>query len=442
MNRSVEHDDIFSDWIQDGPTVAPDRVLDSVARALPETSQRSSPLRSFRRPAMQTTLRGRTSSFAAPPAVAAVLLVLVVGGSILVLGGRSHIFGGPDGTPTPVPSPTSSATATANPTAASPGPIQTSRPVDSIAPSSGVFSVGGNGLAFEYRIPDGVQLTQAVREGVVGFGDGLPGLSYGLETGVPGRGVVVAEVTGATFHATNAGQAGRVTDAESFLHAADRVGYGVGEISSTEFAGLPALAADQSTGAWATTETPSSHVLVLGHGVHSRLIVADVGSVVVLVQIWASDRDALAEWLPTAQAFVDSMRVVQGPSLDAHRPCSLLAGSEVSAIFGTEVGGTREYDAPLRFTACEYIGAGLTLRIMVATASLEEMVAPDREGGATIVQLPTSFPAYLVTRDGGRASGMAVVNGVFVVADLPVSAHPARHAERVLERVARGWVSQ
>lgn len=42
-----------------------------------------------------------------------------------------------------------------------------------------------------------------------------------------------------------------------------------------------------------------------------KLIAANVGASLVLVQIWASDEATLGEWLPVAEAFVASMQVTE-----------------------------------------------------------------------------------------------------------------------------------
>ena len=41
--------------------------------------------------------------------------------------------------------------------------------------------------------------------------------------------------------------------------------------------------------------------------VGSRIIVADVDGITIVVVIWATDEDDMAAWLPTATAFVDSI---------------------------------------------------------------------------------------------------------------------------------------
>lgn len=201
-----------------------------------------------------------------------------------------------------------------------------SRPLDAASPPPSRLpeSVAVGRLAIEYGAVGDIALMVESRSGAVGFGDGVPGLSYGsIGQGPYGevedaRGVVIAEITGATFHAN--AQPAAAEDATAFIANMDALkltdgsdAYTVGAITAAEFAGFPALAADvEAQYGYPFLEMgEASHVIYLG--MPQRLIVADVDGAIVLIQVWAATDSGLDAWLPTATSLTESMRVAGSP---------------------------------------------------------------------------------------------------------------------------------
>ena len=106
MNRARDFDDRIADWIEDGPTHAPDRVLESVVRELPLTAQRRRSLASFRRLSVMSN-QIRVAASIAAIATIAVLALAVWGGGRPSVGGAGPAAVTPS---TPSASPASTAT--------------------------------------------------------------------------------------------------------------------------------------------------------------------------------------------------------------------------------------------------------------------------------------------------------------------------------------------
>lgn len=175
----------------------------------------------------------------------------------------------------------------------------------------GTFSVwawqmpNANELRFEYHEPENVDFDVHAGPSAVGF-ESL------------GRGVVIADITATTlFGGTGPDMPpdGRAADFVDSLLAHQ---FQLAEpLTATEFAGSPALAfdiVDSPPYAWIEWGDDRDD---LSLAKPSRLIVADVGARVVVAQIWVDYGDTLgdeaarlAAWLPTANEFIDSMRLV------------------------------------------------------------------------------------------------------------------------------------
>lgn len=134
MTTDRELDRILGAWLGDGPTAAPDRVLDVMTDRIGRQGQRPGWLIDRRLPVI------------APPvrllAAAAVLVAVSVAGTVLIGGGGL----GPG--PTPTPSPTPSPTPTAEPT-----PVAIRAPIESMAPGTYTYFANGGGTTF--TVPDG-----------------------------------------------------------------------------------------------------------------------------------------------------------------------------------------------------------------------------------------------------------------------------------------------
>jgi hypothetical protein len=184
--------------------------------------------------------------------------------------------------------------------------------------SQGTVTLSGTTVSLDYALPAELGLDAASANGAVGFGTplGLPQDFSG------GHGVVVADVSEAVRHGSLVQQPVLGTDAETFLRDLDMafpyqdgiIDFKVDDVAPTQMAGMPA---------WSATISVPHDVSMWSHidrllrgdrgcaaefGMANRVWVMDVGSSVVLVQVWASDDLALDAWLPNATRLVDALR--------------------------------------------------------------------------------------------------------------------------------------
>jgi len=114
---------VIERWLEDGPIQMPDRVFDGVAARIARQPQRPAWRLDWRRYSMNT-------NFKSAAAIAAVLIVAVVGYNLLPTGSTGT--GGPAPTPTPTASPTPTAAPTGTPVVTGPvdlpeGPLAAGR---------------------------------------------------------------------------------------------------------------------------------------------------------------------------------------------------------------------------------------------------------------------------------------------------------------------------
>ncbi|HET7685629.1 MAG TPA: hypothetical protein VFM19_04430 [Candidatus Limnocylindria bacterium] len=180
-------------------------------------------------------------------------------------------------------------------------------------------------MVVAYPEPTGWALQVAATNRVVGFGDGVAGLSYGRDGDQEaGRGVVIADITGATFHLDPEDQPERpATTAAEFLsdlgsveRSAGGAAYAISQPRPTTFAGRSTTMVTVTPAAgyaYPLLEMePDSHVVYLG--VSQRLGAIDVGGAIVLAQVWAANEEDLVAWLPEAEAFLAELEI--GPASD------------------------------------------------------------------------------------------------------------------------------
>jgi hypothetical protein len=160
--------------------------------------------------------------------------------------------------------------------------------------------------------------------GVLGLGDGVPGLSYGYEedgdavfVSSAARGIVVAEVTSAQSHGSLAGVRLGETPESFVAGLRDIAGYTVLDPTRVRFADYPAVAAHVSVASsgWKHIDRRSSEGdldCVVDFTLPSRVTVVDVDDLLVLVQVWAASEEGLRPWLPIADAALASMRLSRG----------------------------------------------------------------------------------------------------------------------------------
>jgi hypothetical protein len=161
------------------------------------------------------------------------------------------------------------------------------------------------------------------RSGVIGLGDGVPGLSYGYEVvgsavylSTTARGIVIADVTRATSHAPATGGLLVGRDPASFVAGLRYVvGLAVSEPEVIQFADRPAVSASVSAGAasgWKHIDRKNRLTgpdCVVDFTLTSSVRVVDVDGLLVLVQIWAANEEGLRAWLPTATVLLETVRL-------------------------------------------------------------------------------------------------------------------------------------
>ena len=168
--------------------------------------------------------------------------------------------------------------------------------------------------------PTGWQVRSDTGERVVGFDDRTSAATGPLGYGWIGarkeegaHGIVVADLTGIEFH--NNEQPPLARTAAEFLDnlasldmgSAAQPSYTVGAVEATEVGGRPALTANiEANTGYAMFEGRLGH-LALDLSVPQRVIVADIGGSILLVQIWAESEVELAAWLPRAEELLDLM---------------------------------------------------------------------------------------------------------------------------------------
>ncbi len=122
------------------------------------------------------------------------------------------------------------------------------------------------------------------------------------------RGVRIVDVAGATAHYSNDRPLG--TDAASFLTGLrdhQILDADLGPIQEARLGETPALMAD------VVRIAPDAHLdrdgKIISLWPASRLVLANVGDAIVLVQIWAASPAELSGWLPQVEALVGSLRL-------------------------------------------------------------------------------------------------------------------------------------
>jgi len=291
MSLTGHPDPTIAAWIADGPDTLSTHAVAAVKSSVRRTRQRS---RSVVVP-LRSTIAARRVLL-----VAAVLALVAAG--VAALAGILP--------PTDVPPSSPEPTAAAKPT---------SRTDAHVLPDGG----GGPGATIrgepwskrlDYHVPQGWDLdVRRQTSANVGDGSAKTGVAFTLDgvgpygaaigTAPPeARGVVVAEVTGATAHDPEpVGEGG----ARRFLERLEEVHFfitDVGDITETTFDAFPALAADVAGG-------HLDAVPMIDFRVPSRVIVADIDGGILLIQIWAGSDQALQAWLPDAMAFVSTFHL-------------------------------------------------------------------------------------------------------------------------------------
>jgi hypothetical protein len=146
MTHERDVDRLLDQWFTDGPTVAPDRVLDAVAHRIDRQPQRPAWRFDWRHLGMNTTLKLAT-------AVAVVAIVAFLGYNLLP--GRSTGIGGPGSTPSPIASPSPTPRPTATPIFNVDAPCGNSLSTCRGSLSAGTYTARAFKPALTYTVPSG-----------------------------------------------------------------------------------------------------------------------------------------------------------------------------------------------------------------------------------------------------------------------------------------------
>ena len=267
-------------------------TADAIRSALARRASRGSPgelLEQILATTEVTTQRGqrlRISTWSGfRPAMAAAAVAVVVLGIVIGLAGMTK---SPDTAASPSPTPA--------PASPSPSPAGSGRASTFVRP-------------FDYAIPAGLALADPVfNEHIYELFEEGSNPGWGPADGLPreGHGVTVVSAETPLVHGTPARVPIR-TKPQDFLEDLRTIGHvNIGEPSPALLDGRPALVVtvegpglDFHYGPGLSTD--------VGLDVGSRIIVADVDGITIVVVIWATDEDDMAAWLPTATALVDSM---------------------------------------------------------------------------------------------------------------------------------------
>jgi hypothetical protein len=142
MTDDIELERVLDAWFAEGPLTAPDRVMHAVAdRAARQRQRPAWRLRPWRFPTMSTPLKAIL--------VGAALVALILGGSVLIAGGRGAVTG-------PVPTPTPTPTATPVP---SPATLR-----ETASAAAGTYRLAVQAGTLALTLPDGWSVPQVTQE--------------------------------------------------------------------------------------------------------------------------------------------------------------------------------------------------------------------------------------------------------------------------------------
>jgi len=275
-------------WLDDGPLHLSGEVRNAVKATIRDTRQRSVvvlPLPMLRR--------------AAPWR-----LVLVAALALSLLAGLAFVAG-------MVPNVTQEPNATAGPTPAATHATASNPPAEGAARPT--IRGAGRTIELEWPFAEGVVYDHGPVDPTFG-GAGQQGYfftfdgrgQYGAEGG---HGFVIADVLGATVPYNDGVVLGDI-DATTFM---SRMGssarFEVGAVAAASVGGLAGVEADVDG---PTLERVASMDLSLP----SHVIALDASGGIIAIQIWASSRGRLAEWLPEARSLLEELRFVEPAILE------------------------------------------------------------------------------------------------------------------------------
>jgi hypothetical protein len=328
MSLDRHPDPAIAAWLADGPTELSSPTRSAISVTVRTTRQRRSALSWLPDPH-----RGRLLALVGVLTV--VLTLAVAAGAARLVGPQPSVLPAPSG----LTAPTAPAPST------SPAPTRSARVApcwDADAtvtvPSEGSVTLPGTAVSMDYSLPPILNLATSAGDGAVAFRAPFafppPVVGDGEQESVPAsHGIAVVDVTRAVRHGSLILQPRLGTDAETFLRDLDIaipypyngvdgvIDFEVDEVALTQLAGMPAWTArvsvpDLDPPMWSHIDNHegAGRGCAVEFGMPNRIWVMDVGSSIVLVQVWASDDAELAAWLPDAIRLVDSFRFRSEPS--------------------------------------------------------------------------------------------------------------------------------
>ena len=211
--------------------------------------------------------------------------------------------GSPPSQPTPDP--------TSSDPAGSPPPV---------ARSEAILDLGGRRIPFSFERPVDWDITRVEREegaGLVMFASAWDDQWYvdgPVGTLEPGEhGITVADVTGATEHGSTVHRPVFGATAEEFVRGLDASDYFVADdVRAAGVGGLPGwMARVRTEGDWWShidVHPPGDRTGSVEFGPPNVTWFVDVQGSIVAVVVWADTEETLADWLPRALPFVESIR--------------------------------------------------------------------------------------------------------------------------------------
>ena len=174
-------------------------------------------------------------------------------------------------------------------------------------------------LSVEWSLPPETNLTVTTVGDMLSFDAGR------------GRGVLVVDMTDAIRHGSLVEQPPLGTTARTFLEELEKrfpyqgevIDFDVKDLTATTLGGRPAWSAVVTLGAEHSTFTHIDGFLSNGtmrtrtcameFGMPNQVIVVDVGTAILAVQMWAGAESELAAWLPEARRVADALTIVEAP---------------------------------------------------------------------------------------------------------------------------------
>lgn len=310
MSLTRQPDPVIAAWLDDGPTrlsASAMALVKSTARTMPQRRRMVVP---WQAPTNRPFLIAATAALAA-----AAILALAVGGPI-------WFAPNPEPSPSAVASPTPRASASpeASPRSGTPG--NPCLPLEGRVPGGTPFGravLPSSRLSVEWSLPPETNLTVTIVGDMLSFDAGRT------------RGVLVVDMTDAIRHGSVVEQPPLGRDARTFLEELEKrfayqgqvIDFDVNDVTATTLDGRSALSAIVTLGAEHSSFTHIDSFLSNGKvrdrtcamefGIPNQVIVADVGTAVVAVQMWAATESELAAWLPEARGVADALRIAEPP---------------------------------------------------------------------------------------------------------------------------------